>query len=101
MTTLLDPDLDSEPPPHRRRRPPLSARWDRAVELARADNAGARAARLVALGAAFLVGVQLAFNLSLPYFIDGVVLGSLYGIVAVALILIYRTNRIINFAVGA
>ncbi|HVL80001.1 MAG TPA: ABC transporter permease [Actinomycetota bacterium] len=32
---------------------------------------------------------------------SGVALGSLYGILAVAIILIYRTNRIINFAAAA
>ena len=50
---------------------------------------------------AFLVAVQVAFHLSLPYLIQGVVLGSLYGIIGVGLILIYRTNRIISFAAAA
>lgn len=49
----------------------------------------------------FLLVVQLAFNLSLPYLIQGLVLGSLYGIIGVGLILIYRTNRIISFAAAA
>jgi branched-chain amino acid transport system permease protein len=104
LTTLLDPEADEFPdeqPPRRRRRVPSRRGLDRALTAARADNAWARAGRLLALGVGFLVLVQLAFGLSLPYFVDGVVLGSLYGVVAVALILIYRTNRIINFAVGA
>ena len=33
--------------------------------------------------------------------VQGVALGSLYGIIGVGLILIYRTNRIINFAAAA
>jgi branched-chain amino acid transport system permease protein len=38
---------------------------------------------------------------SLPDLIQGLALGSLYGIVGVGIILIYRTSRIINFAAGA
>src|SRR5205823_9788052 len=49
----------------------------------------------------FLILVQLYFHLSINYLIDGIALGSLYGIIGVALILIYRTNRIINFAAAA
>src|SRR5204862_6697406 len=51
--------------------------------------------------AVFMVLVQLYFKLSLTYIVDGIALGSLYGILAVGLILIYRTNRIINFAAAA
>jgi hypothetical protein len=29
---------------------------------------------------------------------NGIALGSLYGIIGVALVLVYRTSRIINFA---
>jgi branched-subunit amino acid ABC-type transport system permease component len=103
VTTLLEPETDEVPPEQgpRRRRGQSRRQLEHAVGIARADNAAGRAGRLIALGVAFLVAVQLTFNLSLPYFVDGVVLGSLYGIIAVALILIYRTNRIINFAVGA
>jgi branched-chain amino acid transport system permease protein len=61
----------------------------------------ARIARAVLAFILFVVAIRLAFGLSLNYFIDGVALGSLYGIIGVALILIYRTTRIINFAAGA
>jgi len=71
------------------------------LRVARSERPAARAGRFAALALAFLVVVQLAFHLSLTYFVDGVVLGSLYGIIAVALILIYRTSRIVNFAAGA
>ena len=52
--------------------------------------------------AAALVGTVLACKLifSAPYSIilDGLALGSLYGLIGAGVILIYRTNRIINFA---
>jgi branched-chain amino acid transport system permease protein len=71
------------------------------LEAARSSHPAAQGGRLALVGLAFLVVVQLVFHLSLTYFVDGVVLGSLYGIIAVALILIYRTSRIVNFAAGA
>ena len=71
--------------------------WD----LARGPGRLAQTLRLVAASAIFMVLVQLYFHLSLTYIIDGISLGSLYGILAVGLILIYRTNRIINFAAAA
>ena len=83
-----------------RRRTP-TPNWQSALKAARSDTLAARVARTIALIVVFLVVVQSTFQLSLTYFIDGVVLGSLYGIIAVALILIYRTNRIVNFAAGA
>ena len=43
---------------------------------------------------------MVAFQLPVPVFVLGLVAGSTYGILAVGLILIYRTNRIINFAHG-
>jgi branched-chain amino acid transport system permease protein len=65
------------------------------------DNAGAKAGRIIAAVIVFMVIEQLYFHLALIYLIQGIVLGSLYGLIAVALILIYRTNRIINFAAAA
>ncbi len=49
---------------------------------------------------AFVV-VQALFHMSINNLISGVSLGSLYGLIAVGIILIYRTNRIINFAAVA
>jgi branched-chain amino acid transport system permease protein len=51
--------------------------------------------------ALFLVAVQATFHLTVKYYLNGIALGSLYGIIGVAIILIYRTNRIINFAAAA
>jgi branched-chain amino acid transport system permease protein len=49
----------------------------------------------------FLLVVRLFFPYSIPELVQGISLGSLYGVIAVGLILIYRTNRIINFAAAA
>ncbi|MEY2427069.1 MAG: branched-chain amino acid transport system permease protein livM, partial [Actinomycetota bacterium] len=49
----------------------------------------------------FIAVIELRFHLTLGHFIMGVAIGSLYGILAVGIILIYRTNRIINFAAAA
>jgi branched-chain amino acid transport system permease protein len=49
----------------------------------------------------FVLVVDLAFGLTPFIFINGVALGALYGIVGVALVLVYRTSRIINFAAAA
>ncbi|MHB1785701.1 MAG: branched-chain amino acid ABC transporter permease [Acidimicrobiales bacterium] len=53
------------------------------------------------MAAAFLLFVELVFHQSLPDLVNGVALGSLYGIMAVAVVLIYRTQRVINFAAAA
>jgi ABC-type branched-subunit amino acid transport system ATPase component/ABC-type branched-subunit amino acid transport system permease subunit len=41
------------------------------------------------------------FEISLPVVVLGVVVGSTYGLLAAGLVLVYRANRIINFAHGA
>ncbi len=66
-----------------------------------ANQPAGRALRSALVLAAFVVVVQLAFKMSLNNWVAGISLGSLYGVVAVGLILIYRTNKIINFAAGA
>jgi branched-chain amino acid transport system permease protein len=117
VTTALEPveplldGHDDSPPPGRRRGGirEVVGRWadttrprrDSLREFVMVDNAIGRAARPVAASILFLVVVQWFFKLSLANYINGLALGSLYGIVAVGLILIYRTNRIINFAAVA
>src|SRR3989441_4397391 len=71
------------------------------MDLLQSDSMVARSVRGALLGVGFYIAVHLYFHLSLNYLIAGVALGSLYGIVAVGIILIYRTNRIINFAAAA
>jgi branched-chain amino acid transport system permease protein len=65
------------------------------------SGAGARAGRVASLVVAYAAGVKLVFDPDLGSLASGLAVGSLYGLIAVGLILIYRTNRIINFAVGA
>ena len=61
----------------------------------------ATAAKLAVGGLVYLEIINLVFGLSLPNLVNGLALGSLYGIVGVALILIYRTSKVINFAAAA
>jgi branched-chain amino acid transport system permease protein len=58
------------------------------------------ARRLVA-AILFFLAVRSYFHLTTFDVINGVALGSLYGVVGVALVLTYRTSRIINFAAAA
>lgn len=48
-----------------------------------------------------LLGLDIGrYDLAVPrgVFLGGMVIGSLYGLVAMGLILVYRANRVINFA---
>lgn len=63
----------------------------------RAAVTGRRAGVAVLLLLAFTQGVGLSF----AELIQGVSLGALYGLLGIALVLVYRTSRIINFAAGA
>jgi branched-chain amino acid transport system permease protein len=65
------------------------------------DDIAIRTARFAGACVLGLIGIQLLFHLSLNNLLNGVSLGSLYGLIAVGIILIYRTNRIINFAAAA
>jgi len=69
--------------------------------IADAPGTPARLGRSVALGAIFLAVVELVFHQSPANLVDGVALGSLYGIMGVGLVLIYRTTRVVNFATAA
>ena len=40
------------------------------------------------------------FEIPLPVIVLGAIIGMTYGLLAVGLVLVYRTNRIINFAHG-
>jgi branched-chain amino acid transport system permease protein len=52
-------------------------------------------------GGAFLLFMTRGIGMSPSDTVNGLALGALYGIIGVALVLIYRTTRIINFAAGA
>jgi branched-chain amino acid transport system permease protein len=65
------------------------------------DSMIARGVRSVAVGVAFMVGVVVLFHPDLHIVLYGIASGALYGLLAVGIVLIYRTNRIINFAAAA
>ncbi|MGQ0830350.1 MAG: branched-chain amino acid ABC transporter permease [Microthrixaceae bacterium] len=67
----------------------------------RSQAPAARASKAVAVGIAYCIGIAAFFSPDLGSLASGVAAGALYGLIAVGLILIYRTNRIINFAVAA
>src|SRR5581483_8453730 len=75
---------------------------DRARDLVRRANEDRRSAALLGGTAlAFVLLVGVAYPAPLPIFFLGLVVGSLSGLVAVGLVLVYRANRIINFAQGS
>lgn len=63
-----------------------------------------RGVRVVGQGLAAFVGVPILISIIAPrtppvgIFVQGLVIGSLYGLLAVGLVLIYKANKIINFA---
>ena len=57
--------------------------------------------RYAVVAITYLLFMNVVVGLSASNILNGVALGSLYGIVGVALVLVYRTNRVINFAAAA
>jgi len=76
----------------------MSSVIDRASAWGRRDSAVARILRTVVVLVAFLAVIRTVFNPPLNLYLFGIANGALYGLIAVGIILIYRTNRIINFA---
>jgi branched-chain amino acid transport system permease protein len=109
MTATIEDPVEAPPPPPepgRPRRPSGrgdSARqlFERALKLWRTDTAVMRIVRPTVLGLAFFIVEQSYFHQDFRALVSGIALGSLYGILAVGIILIYRTNKIINFAAAA
>src|SRR5262252_7780417 len=103
MTLIAEPETPIEPP--RRRGPSLLDRGRGAVRSGRdgADRMLTSKAPALRIGRpllaafVFFVVISAAYNPSPTLFINGLSIGSLYGIIAVGIILIYRTNRIVNF----
>jgi branched-chain amino acid transport system permease protein len=81
--------------------PLMARRLAPATKAIRGTSALAEMVRWVAAVVIFIAAIEFLFSLSIPAFISGVALGSLYGIIAVGIVLIYRTAHIINFAAGA
>jgi branched-chain amino acid transport system permease protein len=77
-------------------------RFARRVRLSfRSEQPAFRALRAAFKILVFTVLIQVVFKMSINNWVAGISLGSLYGVIAVGLVLIYRTNKIINFAAGA
>ena len=57
-------------------------------------------ARIAAILVAAAVAIQAAFDPPTGTVFNGLCTGALYGLIGVSLILVYRTHRIINFAVS-
>ena len=77
------------------------AGWSRGVEIVSTPGRLPQLGRDVAMAVAFLAIVEIWFGTSPADLIAGLSLGALYGIIAVGIILIYKTARFINFAAGA
>src|SRR4051794_39940355 len=82
-------------------RPRVAGLGDRLGELASSSRATPTVIRRVVVAILFFAIVQSVFHLSTPELVSGLSLGGLYGIVGVALVLTYRTSRVINFAAAA
>jgi len=81
--------------------PSLRTRIEGALSVVRSDARGAQVGRGIATVVVFFAAVKLLFDPPNALFLFGIATGSLYGLIAVGIILIYRTNRIINFAAAA
>jgi branched-chain amino acid transport system permease protein len=91
----MSDDLDE------RDRPDLRVRVIDATAWLRGDDLAPKAARMVLAVVVFVVGVKIVFGPPPALFLFGIATGALYGLIATGIILIYRTNRIINFAAAA
>src|ERR1041384_8759645 len=47
-----------------------------------------------------LAFTPFGFSIPLPVIVLGAIVGLTYGLLAVGLVLVYRTNRVVNFAHG-
>lgn len=74
---------------------------ERALGFLSGSRTPSMVVRRVVGSVVFLLVVQAVFGLTPFAFVNGLALGALYGIVGVALVLTYRTSRVINFAAAA
>ena len=99
MTAVLEREAAGEP---------TSAdapRWRAVLDTARGAAGGSGRgpvlARYAVTAVVYLAFMTLVVGLSASNILNGIALGCLYGIIGVALVLVYRTSRIINFAAAA
>jgi branched-chain amino acid transport system permease protein len=74
---------------------------DRVKGVVTSPRTPAMLARRTVAAVVFFAIIQAAFHLSVGEIISGLSIGGLYGIIGVALVLCYRTSRVINFAAAA
>ncbi|HUQ40595.1 MAG TPA: ABC transporter permease [Acidimicrobiales bacterium] len=74
---------------------------ERADSLLTSPTIAARAGRAAALALAYGLVMKVVFNPPPRLILFGIANGALYGLIAIGVILIYRTNKIINFAAAA
>ena len=74
---------------------------ERLSSVATGTGTFATVGRRAVLSVLFYLVVRSVFGLTMFDLVNGIALGSLYGVVGVALVLTYRTSRIINFAAAA
>jgi branched-chain amino acid transport system permease protein len=79
----------------------LEPQLERLRQLGDASPRRLAAVRWAGVTLVFLVVVQSLFHLTAGNYINGLVMGGLFGVLAVGIILIYRALRIINFAAAA
>jgi branched-chain amino acid transport system permease protein len=72
-----------------------------ATAAAKAPGRGPVLGRYAVVAVLYLTFMNVVVGLSASNIMNGIALGSLYGIIGVALVLVYRTSRIINFAAAA
>ena len=81
--------------------PTRRERVESAFAALRSDAPAAKVGRMIAIVVVFFLAVKQIFGPPNALFLFGIATGALYGLIAVGIILIYRTNRIINFAAAA
>ena len=89
-------DVEPRPLPQR-----LLERAKRVIAWLRGDSPLQKAVRMTLMVIVFVIAVKQVFDPPNALFLFGIATGSLYGLIAVGIILIYRTNKIINFAAAA
>lgn len=82
-------------------RPSLGGLGERLESITSSTRLPVVVARRVGFALLFFLVLQTWAHLSLTEIVNGLSLGGLYGIIGVALVLTYRTSRIINFAAAA
>jgi len=81
--------------------PSVAGLRDLLGSLASSSGRTATLVRRTVIAAAAFFGIRAWFGMSSVDIVNGLSLGALYGIIGVALVLSYRTSRVINFAAAA